>query len=432
MSHSSPTPPSGGHAPPASMRVILLLSFLCSIGTGVVTNGVYFLTSDTYHFTQRENYLLGLVQGVTYIIAAMGTGRVVRKLRARGHLSTRSLLMGSVAGMGLLCFIPIGAQSLASSTAAAPPKWALWLMVGCYIPLTGILWPVIEAYLSGGRSGDRLRKSLGTWNICWSSALVVGLWLIGPLLGSHTKGSPGLITAQQLIAALGVLHLATLAVITRLSPEPGVHIHEHHEPHPPVYSKLLRIFQILLPTSYLVHTAMAPYLPHVLDRLGILKEWAAPAVSVWAISRVLTFFFMERWQGWHGRFSLAVVSITLLLGGFSCVVLAPVALPGSITIAATLAGLATFGMGIATTYTAALYYAMEVGQSEVEAGGTHESLIGLGYTGGPLCGLAASAFIAPGDASHRFEFIVVLIVGAIALIAFAAAAKRTHTHSRAS
>lgn len=424
------TPPIRTPVGPASLPIILALTFLCSIGTGIVTNGVYFLTSDAYHFSQRQNYLLGLLQGLTYIAAAMGTGPVVRRLRRRGRLSTRGLLICTVGGMGLLCFIPIGAQSL-NPAAITPPQWPLWLMVGLYVPLTGILWPVVESYLSGGRSGDRLRKSLGVWNLYWSSALVLGLWLIGPLLGSTSGTHRGLITAQQLIAALGLLHFATLAVIARLSREPGIHLHEHHQPHPPVYATLLRIFQILLPTSYLVLTAMAPYLPHVFNQLGIKQEWAAPVVSVWAISRVLTFFFLERWQGWHGRWSLAIVSITLLLGGFAGVILGRLIFDGPAAIGVTLAALVTFGMGIATTYTAALYYALEVGQSEVEAGGTHESLIGVGYTGGPLCGLAATAFIAPGSATHSFEFIVVLIVGGIALIAFAAAAKRTHSHARA-
>ena len=44
---------------------------------------------------------------------------------------------------------------------------------------------------------------------------------------------------------------------------------------------------------------------------------------------------------------------------------------------------------IATIYTGAIYYAMAVGHSEVDAGGTHEALIGVGYTVGPACGLVA-------------------------------------------
>jgi hypothetical protein len=44
-------------------------------------------------------------------------------------------------------------------------------------------------------------------------------------------------------------------------------------------------------------------------------------------------------------------------------------------------------VGLGGIYTGALYYVMEVGASEVEAGGTHEALIGGGYTLGPLIGL---------------------------------------------
>jgi hypothetical protein len=36
-----------------------------------------------------------------------------------------------------------------------------------------------------------------------------------------------------------------------------------------------------------------------------------------------------------------------------------------------------------------LYYAMAVGSAEVDAGGKHEAVIGLGYTAGPMLGLMA-------------------------------------------
>ncbi len=56
-----------------------------------------------------------------------------------------------------------------------------------------------------------------------------------------------------------------------------------------------------------------------------------------------------------------------------------------------LAGLASLGVGLGVVYYAALYYAMAVGRAQVEAGGTHEGLIGAGYTIGPLAGLAGTA-----------------------------------------
>ena len=47
-------------------------------------------------------------------------------------------------------------------------------------------------------------------------------------------------------------------------------------------------------------------------------------------------------------------------------------------------------------YTAALYYVMEVGGGEVDAGGSHEALIGIGYTVGPLCGVFSCALVRAG------------------------------------
>jgi hypothetical protein len=38
-------------------------------------------------------------------------------------------------------------------------------------------------------------------------------------------------------------------------------------------------------------------------------------------------------------------------------------------------------------YYAALFYGMAVGGGEVEAGGKHEAVIGLGYLGGPVLAL---------------------------------------------
>src|SRR5438105_1963166 len=67
------------------------------------------------------------------------------------------------------------------SGAPARPHWPMWGLVVVYRPGRGILWPVGERYLSGGRSGAGLRRALGRWNITWSSALVVALWAMGPV-----------------------------------------------------------------------------------------------------------------------------------------------------------------------------------------------------------------------------------------------------------
>ena len=46
------------------------------------------------------------------------------------------------------------------------------------------------------------------------------------------------------------------------------------------------------------------------------------------------------------------------------------------------------GVGMGAVYYAALYYGLAVGHADVDAGGTHEGLIGVGYCLGPLVALA--------------------------------------------
>ena len=67
----------------------------------------------------------------------------------------------------------------------------------------------------------------------------------------------------------------------------------------------------------------------------------------------------------------------LLAGGFALVVGVP-------SLVAITIGLALFCIGHGIIYYAAIYYALRVGNAEVDAGGVHEALIGIGYVLGPL------------------------------------------------
>src|SRR5690606_24106982 len=111
-----------------------------------------------------------------------------------------------------------------------------------------------------------------------------------------------------------------------------------------------------------------------------------------------------------------IAGAALLLAGFAMTVLSPLLGPGTPAVLLIGAGLAVLGVGLGVIYAGAIYYAMEVGKAEVEAGGTHEALIGLGYTLGPACGLAAGGVVAGGAVPERwFEVVVVAIVSAVAI-----------------
>jgi hypothetical protein len=83
-------------------------------------------------------------------------------------------------------------------------------------------------------------------------------------------------------------------------------------------------------------------------------------------------------------------------------------------------------------YSGAIYYAMEVGQSEVEAGGKHEALIGTGYTVGPGVLLIASYGVSRGILPEaRFEPTVLGAVGLIGVLTALAVVHRVLVHVKA-
>jgi hypothetical protein len=325
---------------------VLAFSWVSSLGTGLVANGVYFLTRAGYGFGDSENYALAMASGAAYIVGALGTGWVLRVANERFGMSTRAVLGVVLVAMAALCALPMAVEPRRGE---APSHWPIWVMVCLYQPLTGVLWPIMERYLSGGRSGVGLRAALGRWNVTWSSALVVGLCIMGPVK----------LWPRETLLGLGLAHLLSLPLLGPLGHEPGVHLEDQHQAHPPVYGQLLVVFRILLPASYIVLTTLSPYLPTITSDLKVPLAWQTAVAATWTMGRVVTFFLLERWHGWHGRWWPAAAAVIMLLGGFATAMLSRefgAGLPGQTVL---VLGLLAFGVGMSTIYTASLYYAME-------------------------------------------------------------------------
>ncbi|HZW10385.1 MAG TPA: hypothetical protein VFF69_10825 [Phycisphaerales bacterium] len=372
--------PRGGT--PAPLWAVQALAFLGSMGTGVVTNGVFFLSKHACGFSEGENFALGLLMGVTYIAGATAVGPALRRIAARSSaVSTRGVLVSLSLLMGLTAFVPPLAAWWTGD--AARVGWSMWLVVGLYSPMSGAFWPLIESYLSGGRSGAGLRRAIGQFNIVWAFAVLASLWAMSPLVREYPL---------VILVGFGVVQLLSAAAAWPLGSEPGAHLPELHQPHPAVYVPLLTTFRLLLPTSYYVVSVWSPYVPTLLDRLGVGGAWQTGVAATWMLTRFGVFVAMERWHGWHGRWWAVIVGAGAVVGGIALALVAP-SVRGGGAVAVVVAGLAVLGVGMGVIYAAALYYAMELGKGEVEAGGAHEALIGVGFAGGPATGLLATGLV---------------------------------------
>ncbi|MEQ1892574.1 MAG: hypothetical protein ABL998_08545 [Planctomycetota bacterium] len=368
------------------------LTALASFGAGTATLGIFFVTEEAYRFSPAQQYAFGLLVGLTYTLAALGASRA-RRFAARRGLDARAFLALLSFGMAALMCVP-----LVTSSAAA-----LYAVIALYSPLTGLFWPLVEGYVSGGRRGGALRSAIGRFNLTWSSTLVVSFLAVPPLLG---------VSSARVFAAIVVAHLASTLFLLGLAREPAEHEDDEAHAVPANYPQLLAVHRVLHAVSYLVMYALTPYLPELLTSIGVPKLEQGLVAATWLAVRVVAFFVLERWHGWHGRGSFAVMSIAATLLGFALAVLAPQW--GDAARSALIAGLALFGAGLAGLYTAALYYVFEVGGSD--GGGSHEALIGLGYSIGPSCGLAVCALEGAGviGATQR-DGVLLAVVSALAL-----------------
>ncbi len=395
--------------PPTRIRTplpgVLTIAFLGSLGTGGVTNGVFFLTESAFGYGRTLNYTLALYMGVIYVAAALAAGPITRAAGRRSKpLSSRAVLAIALTAIGLVCFVPL-CVAIATGRAQA---WTIWLVVTVFSPATGLLWPSVEAYLCGGRRGRGLRHAIGSFNIVWASALVAVFWGMGPLVATKPL---------WVLAGLGVAHLVSISVLVAFPREPGRHLAQEHAAHeidPARARKLLIVFRTLMPVSYLVLATLNPFFPQAAEDLGVAEGWRTPVVSVWMIARVAVFATLGWWHGWHGSRSMPVVGWGLLVAGFGSSVLGPVLAP-TVGIWVFGAGLAAVGAGMSVIYVGSLYYAMETDDGHVDAGGMHEALVGTGYAIGPICGLGA--LFATRGSPHAFEPAVLAAVVVICIVA---------------
>jgi hypothetical protein len=346
------------------LGAVLGLTFLGSLATGVFWHAVPFIAKHAYDFSQTRNLILAAAMGGTYTVAAFTAGRATRLLGRR--LTPRGVIASCLGVLGLVCLAPITVDR----------EWGLWFaaLVGTW--MTAVIWPLIESYVTAGRHGAQMRSAIGWFNLTWAPAVAIPLLGMAPILERH---------GEWTIGALVPITVLGLAVLSRFGPRPG-----HHDPHTAAahvggeYRLLLRSARVLLPLSYVLSSAMNPILPYRFEALDVAVWWETPATATWTIVRVLAFVTMWRAGFWHGRWGTLLVGGAAMTGGFALVVMGP-------SLAVMLAGLAALGAGVGVIYYAALYYAMAVGLAQVEAGGTHEGLIGAGYTTGPVVGLIGAA-----------------------------------------
>jgi MFS family permease len=371
-------------------RGVFLLEGLNSLGTSFFFNYLFFFLKNQYAFTNRENLLVGALNGVIYVPCALLGGKLGQRY---GYLTTLKLGLSVMLAALVTGFF-------VSSVHGLLVTMCVWTVGMCFT------WPNLEALACDKQPADRLPGAIGIYNVVWSGASAIAFFSGGALAERFGWRSifwiPAIIHALQIVIAFSMRSDWQAILNTPVARA----LEDEHHPEGPLFLKLAWVAN---PFAYIAINGTIPLIPDLANRFQLSPAFAGFFCTVWFFARALTFVVLALWSRWHYNFSylmasfmgmLAAVAGMLLLNNLALVIVAQI----------------VFGWCIGVIYYSSLYYSMHVGETKGEHGGFHEAAIGLGIFGGPAIG-AASLFIAPGyRQSSVIGMAIVISAGLLALL----------------
>jgi len=164
----------------------------------------------------------------------------------------------------------------------------------------------------------------------------------------------------------------------------------------------LRMAWLANPFAYMAIQTTIAVVPAVASRLGLSTRQAGFYCSLWCFARLIAFWGLWHWEGWHYRFRWLVAAYVALVGSFLVILLAP-------GLAVLIAAQMFFGVAVGLIYYSSLFYSMDFSDTKGAHGGLHEAAIGLGNFAGPAVG-AASLHFFPEYANSGVVAVGVLLV----------------------
>ncbi|RPG09495.1 MAG: hypothetical protein CBB84_004480 [Phycisphaera sp. TMED24] len=366
-----------------SVWVIFAITIAGSSSTGLFWNALGFIAKHAYGFSRIENLTLYLAMGLVYAASAWKAGSVGKIV----GWSDRGGVVWCLLGMAVGLAVP----------GILPSKMSLWI-AGIWVSgLSALLWPVVHAYLAGGRPPDKVAKVQGVFNLIWMTSVTIPMFILPPFLDTGARGV-FLVSACTLFMVLPLAFWLPCVTPSAFVDPSGACGSAGH----PEWQALLVRSRRWLVVTYLFMSAFPPLLPYAFEASGIASTLETPLTATWMVVRVVFVAFLWRTTFWQGHRPFLIGAGLAGTLGFG-LALGAGFLPGP-PLPWMFFGFILFGLGAGASYHAALAYGMVVGEAEVDAGGTFEAMIGLGYAGGPAAGLlgvpvAALLGISPGVAA---------------------------------
>ena len=377
--------------------ILLLIAFFESFVTILDERGAYFFCKQRLQFGSTENLWLALTFGAGYVLAAWKAHWTATRIGERRQLT---IVIALLVGVHVWLYFFVSPV-------------VMFVAMALLGVANGAKWPVLEGFLASGLTPSQTAKVMGRFNITWAAAVPLALAASGPLID---------LNPTALFAVGGCMSLLGLGLAFMLPQHPAPPLEGHdsagrHE-HPEHLAGLLVASRWVMLAVYISVFVFAPLAPEIFERLGCSEQLAPATSGVLDVMRFAAFASLGFWQGWRGRARWLAVTMVALPLGFFMVILGtnlPVVIVGEML----------FGFAAGMSYSSAMYCAMVVKEASVDAGGGHESMIGLGLMIGPLAGLAAEEIRgATGSLAQGYVTSMALVLGVCIIAAIRALYKR--------
>lgn len=347
---------------------------LTSMAATWLSTGLLFVTAKILGWGTQANLTLAAGQGVVYMVGSLASSR------ASGWRGRKPLLISLYLMMALMT---LGMAMVAESGAALVAMLMVWTL------MSSANWPALAGMLCHGGSAEEVSRRVGRYNLVWAATGAVAIAGVAGVMAVWPLGVFYIST---------VLHLLSAGLVWWSGDEPGGADAHLNVPAELVAKRGLakRLSRMALPASYTVIFSLTPILASLPAVQAMPGGWQSVAVSVWLVSRVVTFWVMGWTRFWHTRPGVlmgAVVVMALSFGVAAGSGLLPV--PVGSQLAALIGAQLVLGVAMGVIYSGSLYFGMVLSHNgdgeggSTEQGGYHEAMIGAGTILGPAAGVVA-------------------------------------------
>ncbi len=255
-----------------------------------------------------------------------------------------------------------------------------WLMLAQGVCL-GAFWPSMEASFGQNAHGAGLLRSIGFFNLSWSSGVAIGPLYAGYLF-ANIRPMAFYIPALCSIAAGSSILLLRSRV--------EVHAHTHTKgpglPKPVGKDAYLYAGWVANFGAWFLVGVLRSIFPKLCETLKLSGTEIGFLLFLWAFVLASMFWILSRSPWWTYRHAPLQVFQGILI-------VASLIIFRASTMPLLVFGTIVAGVGCGLTYSSSLFYALDGFSDKGEKAGIHEVVLGTGSLIGPfLCGWAAASY----------------------------------------